>query len=387
MTSQALLPQVRGLRAAICVCVVLGLTGVVWAQNPPAAEAKKPQGETGYQAASSTGAVVTPLPTFKPGEEPVIVFEKTQVDLGTIPEGQKGTFTFPFKNAGKSDLEILEVQKTCGCTRAETTKTTLKPGESAEIEGDLDTTHRSGKQVKTIHVKSNDPKNPDTTLRFEATIQKQVDVQPPSVHFAGLDLGETGKQELKITNLTDKPMKVLGIDSSDEERVKVALLSPLAEEGKEGESAPVMGEDQPVLAEVTVEPRQEMGSFNAMVTILTDSPAKPKIQVSVYGRVSGDLEVYPANLFFGVVRDAAPTTRTVTISSRSGLPFKITKLETEGVPLKVSQEPLESKEGYRLKVGIDGELETLRNSGKIHLETTHPKQKDVDINVTAWVRK
>ena len=61
---------------------------------------------------------------------PHIVFESTEVDLGTIPQNGEFEFSFNFSNAGTNTLEILSTKVSCGCTIVEEGAQILQPGES-----------------------------------------------------------------------------------------------------------------------------------------------------------------------------------------------------------------------------------------------------------------
>jgi hypothetical protein len=70
---------------------------------------------------------------------PVMVFELDEFDFGKIAQAQKVMHTFKFKNTGKSDLVIMSVKPTCGCTvPSDWPKNPIKPGESGEIKVEYD---------------------------------------------------------------------------------------------------------------------------------------------------------------------------------------------------------------------------------------------------------
>lgn len=70
---------------------------------------------------------------------PVIEFEQDEFDFGKVAQGQKVMHTFKFKNTGKSDLVIMSVKPTCGCTvPSDWTKEPIKPGEGGEIKVEYD---------------------------------------------------------------------------------------------------------------------------------------------------------------------------------------------------------------------------------------------------------
>ena len=47
---------------------------------------------------------------------PVMTFNKTTHDFGTINEGDKVTTEFSFTNTGSADLIIVDARGSCGCT-------------------------------------------------------------------------------------------------------------------------------------------------------------------------------------------------------------------------------------------------------------------------------
>lgn len=100
---------------------------------------------------------------------PVIEFVKDLHDFGKVIEGEKVSFGFRFKNTGKTDLVIAQVNSSCGCTVPGFPKTPIKPGEENVISVMFDSAGRKGVQNKTITVVTNcQPSN--TVLRIKAMV-------------------------------------------------------------------------------------------------------------------------------------------------------------------------------------------------------------------------
>lgn len=93
------------------------------------------------------------------GDLPVMDFEETVHDFGKIIQGEKVSYTFKFKNTGKSDLLISKVSTSCGCTAPNYSKEPVKPGESGKIEVTFDSHNKKGFQNKTITVLANTDPN------------------------------------------------------------------------------------------------------------------------------------------------------------------------------------------------------------------------------------
>lgn len=96
------------------------------------------------------------------GQMPVIQFDKTIHDFGRVLAGEKISYSFKFRNTGKSDLLITKVSASCGCTVPEWPKTPIAPGEEGYITVTFNTSGRKGLQHKSVTVLANT--NPNTTI-------------------------------------------------------------------------------------------------------------------------------------------------------------------------------------------------------------------------------
>jgi hypothetical protein len=100
---------------------------------------------------------------------PVIQFTEEVHDFGKIIEGETVSFSFKFKNAGKSDLIIADVSTSCGCTVPSFPKTPIRPGEENAIKIAFNSAGRRGYQSKDIVVVANTQPNA-TLIRIKAQV-------------------------------------------------------------------------------------------------------------------------------------------------------------------------------------------------------------------------
>lgn len=90
-------------------------------------------------------------------------------DFGVIIQGERVSYTFTFKNVGKSNLIISSVHASCGCTVPKYDSNPIPPGKEGKIEVVFDSSGRSGLQNKTITVLANT--QPSTVeLHFTAEV-------------------------------------------------------------------------------------------------------------------------------------------------------------------------------------------------------------------------
>ena len=123
------------------------------------------------------------LKSSSDSEGPVMTFNKTTHDFGTINEGDKVTTEFSFTNTGNSDLIIVDARGSCGCTVPKYPKNTaIKPGQSETITVSFDSNNKPGVQQKSVTLSANTSSGREM-LRIKANVtpdpikQKQRDAQ------------------------------------------------------------------------------------------------------------------------------------------------------------------------------------------------------------------
>ena len=93
-------------------------------------------------------------PLFDDPNAPMIKFEKTTYDFGTIKKGADGTYEFKFTNTGKTPLTISDAVASCNCTVPSKPTKPIMPGKTGVIKVKYDT-KKIGVFNKDITVTSN----------------------------------------------------------------------------------------------------------------------------------------------------------------------------------------------------------------------------------------
>jgi uncharacterized cupredoxin-like copper-binding protein len=115
------------------------------------------------------------------GKLPLIKFETTDHDFGTINEGDRVDYTYKFKNEGSADLVISDAKASCGCTIPEYTKTPVKPGDSGEIKVVFNSAGKSGLQQKTVTLTLNTETGTEM-LNFKADVTPKAGIGVVPAH-------------------------------------------------------------------------------------------------------------------------------------------------------------------------------------------------------------
>ncbi len=104
---------------------------------------------------------------------PVMAFEKSEHDFGTIEQGTPQETVFTFTNTGNAPLIITDARSSCGCTVPEYPKNTpIAPGEKGEL---LVKFNGSGQNqvTKTVTVTANTEKGSEL-LRIKAFVNPKA---------------------------------------------------------------------------------------------------------------------------------------------------------------------------------------------------------------------
>ncbi len=98
-----------------------------------------------------------PTAAVDPDKAPMITFEKDQLELKPITEGESVEVVYTFTNTGKSNLVLSAVEPTCGCTVTDDwPKEPIAPGAKAKIKAKYNSEGRgTGQITKSIMIKSN----------------------------------------------------------------------------------------------------------------------------------------------------------------------------------------------------------------------------------------
>jgi len=109
----------------------------------------------------------------KAAPAPKISVEPASFDFGNALREKTLEKQFSIRNFGDADLVIAGITTTCGCTAAllDDAHKVLKPGATGQLRVRLETRQYRGKVVRSVLVRSNDPKQEVVEVKVEATVQ------------------------------------------------------------------------------------------------------------------------------------------------------------------------------------------------------------------------
>src|SRR5947208_8944672 len=185
-----------------------------------------------------------------------LVFEKTELDLKPEMGAQKVDAVFNYENKGNAPVHIKAVKPSCGCTTAALAKNDVAPGEKGTLIATFNIGDRTGVQVKTVTVETDDAKAPQTVLTFKATIAQLLDLQPSFVYWQA--------------NEAPQPKTIVAKAAKGATVKNVEVTSSSGDFTAKVEPAKTAGEFK-----IQVQPKDTTKPLNATLTIKPDAaPAK-----------------------------------------------------------------------------------------------------------------
>jgi hypothetical protein len=299
-----------------------------------------------------------------PGPQPKVVVENPLFDFGTATEATMVNHTFKLKNEGKGRLLITGVKTSCGCTAAKPEKNNLGPGEETEIAVGFDTHFQKGHQVRTITVSTNDPNTPQAIMTIQGVVKQQVSATPADVAFGKVKQGTEVTKEVIISDLTNRkdPFIVTDVTNSNP-AIKVEKLA--RPDGKPG-----------ALLKVTVTKAMPAGSFDDTINMTT---SRIPLKVDVFGQVTGDLSVDPAQVSFGIVPHGGEAMRMVKLTNVGSKPVKVLGITSSAVPVSASAEPIDGSKDYKIIVQLHRGTPDGQVRGQLEIKTDDPEQQVLNV--------
>src|SRR6266566_2110126 len=139
-------------------------------------------------------------------------WEQTAVELHPAPTDKEAVGHFKYQNTGSKPVRFKSVHTSCGCTAAQSQKEEVPPGEKGEITATFKIGDRTGTQVKTVTVETDDPAKATTVLTLKAVIPQELEINPTFVFWGQ---GEALKSKSIVVRASkDFPVKQLKVTSS-----------------------------------------------------------------------------------------------------------------------------------------------------------------------------
>ncbi|MBI3407640.1 MAG: DUF1573 domain-containing protein [Planctomycetes bacterium] len=191
-------------------------------------------------------------------------FAEPVANLGEIRGGPTLQHSFAFTNSGSLPIEIIEVDRSCGCLAPRLDKRRLSPGEKGNLRMDIRTLGQpNGPHAWTAQVRyREDGKIQETPIAIKAVVKNEITVQPPALAFF---VENTLRQEVIVADTGVNPFAIKQIHCSGPAKLTLKKL----EAGK-----------HQIIIEVRAADLAP-GSAHEILNIYTDDPVYAQLEVPV----------------------------------------------------------------------------------------------------------
>lgn len=218
-------------------------------------------------------------------------WEQNTIELHPSAGDKQAVAHFKYENVGKTAVHFKSVKASCGCTATQTQKEIVNPGEKGEVTATFNIGDRTGQQVKTITVQTDDPNPTQATmiLTLKANIAQALEIKPTFVYWTSGEEPKTKKVSLKAAK--EFPAKDITIKSN----------------GQNFQSKIVPGKPGEWTLEIT--PKDTSHTMGTALLIQTDFPKEAPKSFYVNAQITNPA---PPPMLRAPVQSNAPAVKTAT---------------------------------------------------------------------------
>jgi hypothetical protein len=250
------------------------------------------------------------------------MFETTSHDFATVARGERAEFAFVLANLYVEDVHIAAVRASCSCTTPEIKTETLKTYQKGSIVAKFNTAAFLGAKGATLTVTFDKPFLAEVQLHVQGFIRGDVTLEPGSVAFDSIDQGSAAERTITINRMGRPDWGITEVRSANPH------LSAVATE-LDRSAAQVT-----YRIVVRLDRNASAGDLAGNLTVVTNDPQSPEIQVPIVGAVRDRVSASPALLFLGVVEPGQKTTKQIVVWGKE--PFRVTKATCAGAGFKIT---------------------------------------------------
>lgn len=331
-----------------------GVTAVKFANNVAASftvnndttiTAMVPSGAvTGPITISRTGCPDAQTPPFTVLVQPVIEVTPAALDFGNVNTGERAARTLMIRNIGNAPLDVssIAISNAQFTTSLLSHNFSLFPGGSATFDVFF-SPDSGGSKTGTLSINSNAPALPLASIPLTGTgLAPVIEVAPPSLAFAELALAESKDLSFTIRNTGTATLKINSIESSNPRFNAIRFI----EKPSNAVVNPPLDIAPGASVEVTVRFRpgftaSSVGAQSGMLSINSNDPARPLLDLPVNGTGLGPLISEPPGVSFGAMEicSTPPLTANVTISNSGNTTLGIGAIYTDNPAFILVQQP------------------------------------------------
>lgn len=270
------------------------------------------------------------------------VLPERAFDAGTVARGSKVRHTFKLVNRLDRDVRIVNWRTKCGCTDVRVGARQIPPGTQTTIEAVIDTTKFTGYKPSGLTLVLDLPTPVEVDLNLSCFIRSDITLNPGLVDFGIVGRGGSAKPTASVVLNYAGGMPNWGV-------VKMQTRTKtIAARLQEQDRSP--GGTVQYLLTATLDPADLNGFFKDDVTLFTNDPGTPTVNVAVAAQVQSAVTVSPSSLLLGQVKPGQVIKKTLLV--RSSQPFKVTGLKPSKDDVTATPDADEARSVHKVDVSF-----------------------------------
>jgi hypothetical protein len=255
------------------------------------------------------------------------------------------------------------------------------PGQEGSITVTLNTRKFRKPISKTVTVTTNAPRSKRVVLTMKADVRSPLVITPDSRADFRVYQGEGATRLLGLTIRADSPARLVDVQSSN--KLFTVDCTPWAanEDASEEELALFQGDGSHHRLEVRLSPEAQVGYHSARITVYLDGSKTRQVEVKGLARVMGRIHFNPQWIYFGSVTagEEQLAEQVLEVRAHGDLPFNVTGVEYEGLPLTWEIRPLENGSGTDIHFRWEGSEPAGIHKGRVKLTTDTEAQPTLEV--------
>jgi Protein of unknown function (DUF1573)/Flagellar-associated PapD-like len=320
--------------------------------------------------APATGLAVAETAQTATTAGPRAIVADPVYNFGTVLQGMHVVHTFAIRNVGKKDLVINGVKTSCGCTVAAPSKNLVVPGDESKVTVDFDTHFQKGHRDKTITVMTNDPGSPTVQLTLQGNVKVEVEATPEEASFGKVRQGTEETMDVTITDLA-KDAKTFRVSKVTNTSPYIRVTQEPRKDGKPG-----------VMLKVALLKTMPVGQFHDSIEVMNN---RTTINVPVFGQVTGDLTLDPAQVSFGIVSGRDDVVRILRLTNSGNRAVNVLGVTSTNNSVVARVEPIKAGREYKITAILRRNTPQGQLRGAIAIRTDDPKQSTLTVPFYAIV--
>jgi len=324
-----------------------------------------------FVAGSALAEVPANDPSTASTALPRLSVPETTFDFGKVRQGAQVVHEFLLRNSGLGPLKIERMHTSCGCTAAVIDSDTILPRAETHVKATFDTSGFQGQKMKTVRLYTNDPKQPSVLLALQGIVEPDVTLSASRVQFGDLRRGEGAVQQIVLS--APKSLNVVIQDATSRSPFLDVTNSDFTQGDQVGKKL-----------RIQLKTSAPVGVFRDRVIVHTTSANNPVVNIPVFAKVQGDLQLVPSVVSFGLIdkSKAGSLSRTVQLQSLNPNPLKILSVESDNQSINATVITMSDGKSTGIKVTVDDELTgAFRARVKITTDHADPDQRQLVLPV------